>query len=305
MGHFRQSKRRAASFLSDLLNVPCSASWTVKIQKQVSQALAQPYAEVQSELSQQPQLFVDESPTKQATKKAWLWVAVAPLFAVFGIFLSRKRESLKSLIGDYSGTILNCDRAKMYFDGKCLQWCWSHLKRDFQKLIDNPDRQVKRLGHDLMRQEKLLFELWHQYRSKKISWTDFQTMVAPIRNEVNALLLRGAFSGNDKLIGMCNELYDHRDWLWTFTQIEGIEPTNNTAERALRPAVIYRKLSFGTQSDSGSRFIERILTVSETCKMQKRSPFEFLVAAMTAHFAKRKPPSLLPTQKNDSYKKAA
>jgi transposase len=132
MGHFRQSKRRAASFLSDLLNIPCSASWTVKIQNQVSSALAEPYVELQGELTKEPQLFVDESPTKQAQKKAWLWVAVAPLFAVFGIFLSRKRESLKALVGDYSGTILNCDRAKMYFDGTRLQWCWAHLKRDFQ-----------------------------------------------------------------------------------------------------------------------------------------------------------------------------
>jgi transposase len=117
MGHFRQSKRRAASFLGDLLNIPCSASWTVKIQNLVSQALAEPYQELQAELPKQAQLFVDESPTKQKTKKAWLWVAVAARFAVFGVFLSRKREALKALIGDYSRTIINCDRAKMYFDG--------------------------------------------------------------------------------------------------------------------------------------------------------------------------------------------
>ncbi len=93
---------------------------------------------------------------------------------------------------------------------------------------------------------------------------------------------------------MCKELYNHRDGLWTFTKVEGIEPTNNTAERSLRPAVIYRKLSFGTQSAKGSRFIERILTVSETCRMQGRSVFEFMVDAVTAHFANQTSPSLLP-----------
>jgi hypothetical protein len=112
---------------------------------------------------------------------------------------------------------------------------------------------------------------------------------------VNSLLLRGAFSGNPRLVGMCAELYKHREWLWTFVDHQGIEPTNNTAERAIRPAVIYRKLSFGTQSASGSRFIERMLTVSETCRLQKRSVFDYLTAAVEAHFQRQPAPSLLPT----------
>jgi transposase len=305
MGHFRQSKRRAASFLSDLLHLPCSASRMIKIQNQVSSALAKPFQELQSELSQQPQLFIDESPTKQAQKKAWRWVAVARLFAVFGIFLSRKRAALQALVGNYSGIIINCDRAKMYLNGTRLQWCWAHLKRDIQKLIDSSDRQVKRLGHDLMRQKRRLFELWHAYQDTKITWRQFQTSVAPIREEFDSLLLRGYFSGNKAIQGMCNELDQHRDWLWTFSEVQGIEPTNNTAERALRPAVIYRKLNFGTQSDAGSRFIERLLTVSETCRLQDRSPFTYLVAAMQAHFAQKNPPSLLPAKDNKTSRKAA
>jgi len=108
-------------------------------------------------------------------------------------------------------------------------------------------------------------------------------------------LVRGSFSGNSKLIGFCNELLRHRDWLWTFSVVCGIEPTNNEAERALRPAVIYRKLSFGTQSSSGSRYLERILTVSETCHRQGRSAYDFLVEAMEAKFANLPAPSLLPT----------
>lgn len=296
MGHFRQSKRRASLFLEDLLNVPCSPAWTVKIQGLVSEAIAAPYEQLRQELSKQKQLFVDESPTKQKNAKAWLWVAVAPLFTVFGIFLNRKRESLRTLIGDYSGVILNCDRAKMYFDGTSVQWCWAHLKRDIQSLIDHNNRQVKRLGHDLMRQQKLLFQHWRSYQAKEIQWEAFRALSRPIREEFEALLLRGCFSGNPRLMGMCDELYSRREWLWTFTNIEGIEPTNNAAERALRPAVIYRKLSFGTQSASGSRFLERILTVSETCRLQKRSAYNYLIAAMEACFAGKPSPSLLPRQ---------
>ena len=293
MGHFRQSKRRTSMFLEDLLNIPCSAGWVVKIQNLVTDALATPYEQLHDELCKQPQLFVDESPTKQKGQKAWLWVAVASTFAVFGIFMNRKRESLQKLVGDYSGIILNCDRAKMYFDGKRLQWCRAHLKRDIQKLIDSNNNQVKRLGHDLMRQQKLLFQHWRRYKAGEIKWSTFQKTVRPIRNKFNALLLRGLVSGNQQLHGFCQELDRHRDWLWTFTQVEGIEPTNNTAERALRPAVIYRKLSFGTQSDRGSRYLERILTVSETCRLQGRAAYQYLIETMQASFAGRPAPSLL------------
>lgn len=294
MGHYRQSKRRTSAFLEDLLNIPCSAAWTVKIQTMVSGVLATPYEQLRSALCQERQLYVDESPTKQKHDKAWLWVAVAPMFVVFGIFLSRKRDSLKALVGDYSGMIINCDRAKMYFDGKRLQWCWSHLKRDFQKLADSHDKQVKRLGDDMLRQQKLLFEHWRKYKDGEITWRSFRRLVAPVRQSVDSVLLRGKFTGNRCLVGMCEELYSHRDWLWTFIDTQGIEPTNNTAERALRPAVIYRKLSFGTQSAAGSRYVERILTVTQTCHLQRRSPYQYLVSAMQAAFAGLHAPSLLP-----------
>lgn len=294
MGHFRQSKRRTASFLSDLLNIPCSPAWTVKIQNLVSGAAADPYKGLRDHLAEQPQLFVDESPTKENRQKAWLWVAVAQTFAVFGIFRNRSRESLVSLVGDYTGIILNCDRAKMYLDGKRLQWCWAHLKRDFQKLIDSPQGQVKRLGHDLMRQQKKLFEYWRQYKAGKLKWEEFQETVRPIEEEVRQLLLRGRFSGNKKLIGFCTGLYEGREHLWTFTRVAGIEPTNNTAERALRPAVIYRKLSFGTQSARGSRYLERLLSISETCRLQNRNVYQYLIEAMEAKYAGRPAPPLLP-----------
>ena len=295
MGHFRQSKRRAAMFLQDLLKMPCCPSLTVKMQNHVSAAIQAPYKQLKDELGNQDQLFMDESPTKQANQKAWLWTAVAPLFAVFAIFSSRKGDALPKLLGDSFSGIINCDRAKMYWQAKRLQWCWAHLKRDFQALIDHPDKQVQRLGHDLMRQVKLMFQHWRRYQADEISWGTFRTYMRPVRQEIDALLLRGKCSGNTRLIGMCSELYKHRQWLWTFVDIKGIEPTNNTAERALRPAVIYRKLSFGTQSESGSRFIERMLTVSETCRLQDRSVYDYLIEAVTAYFSMQSPPSLLPT----------
>lgn len=294
MGHFRQSKRRAAMFLSDLLNIPCCPAWMVKIQNSVSQSLADSYEGLRRQLCKQRQLFVDESPTKQKRERAWTWVATTGKLAVFKIITSRSRQAFASFVGDYANIILNCDRAKMYLDANRLQWCWSHLTRDIQRLIDSSNSQIKRLGYDLMRQQRLLFEQWHRYKRREISWPQLKRVTRPIRDEFNGLLLRGKYSGNAKLKGICKGLLHYRKHLWTFLETEGLEPTNNTAERALRPSVIHRKLSFGTQSCAGSRFLERILTVSETCRLQARSAYDYLIAAVKAKFTGQSAPSLLP-----------
>ncbi len=203
MGHFRQSKRRTAFFLQDFLGMPCCASLTVKMQNQVAAVLEQPYEELRQALAAQEQLNMDESPTKQGNQKAWLWAAVAAKFAVFAIFSSRKATALPKLLGNvFTGVINNCDRAKMYWRAKRLQWCWAHLKRDIQALIDHPDPQVRRLGHDLMRQVRLMFDTWWRYKLGKLTWEVFQSEMAPIRKKVDALLLRGVFSGNWRLTGM-------------------------------------------------------------------------------------------------------
>mgnify|MGYP002624658799 CR=1 FL=1 len=271
MAYFRQSKRRTAEFLQTLLGQPCSIGLTVKHQNLVAAAIEPAYEDLVERLPQQEQLGIDETPTKQASNKAWLWTFVAATFTVFGIRLSRGAAILAELLTDeFYGTI-NCDRAKMYWalgrekppdpPRHRLQWCWAHLKRDIQALIDHEDHQVKRLGRDLMRPTKELFEAWARYRDGTITRRGFVRLMKPIREAIDALLLRGVYSGNPRLTGMCEELYSHRDWLWTFVDEEDVEPTNNASERSLRHAVIWRKLSFGTQSASGSRFTERMLTV--------------------------------------------
>lgn len=148
-------------------------------------------------------------------------------------------------------------------------------------------------GRDLMRPTKELFRHWGRCRDGTITRTGMLRLMRPIREEIDGLLLRGMFSGNAKLIGMCTPLYNHGVRLWTFLDVESVEPTNNVSECALHPAVIWRKLSFGTQSAKGSRFVETILTIVETCRRQSRNSFEYLTAAMQAHFAGQPAPSLL------------
>lgn len=293
MGCFKQSKRRVALFLEQVLNQPCSPGWVVKLQHQATVALRPAYEELAGALPSEPVLGIDESPTQEARLKSWLWTFVADTYTVFALRSTRAATVLHDLLTESFEGVVNCDRAKMYWNVGRPQWCWAHLKRDFQALIDHPDHQVKRLGRDLMRPTQELFRLWARCRDGTITHRGFQRLMQPIRNEIDGLLLRGVFSGNGKLVGMCDELHKHRDWLWTFLDVEGVEPTNNAAERALRPAVIWRKLSFGTQSARGSRFVETILTVVETCHRQSKNSWNYLTAALQAHFASQPAPSLL------------
>jgi len=293
MACFRQSKRRTSLFVETILNIPCCPSLTVKHQTIATQALRPAYDELVAALPSQPQLNGDESPTKEGPLKAWLWTFVARTFTVFALRRSRAATTISELLGESFAGVMNCDRAKMYWQCGRLQWCWAHLKRDFQALIDDSDHQVKRLGHDLMRPTKELFRHWSRCRDGTITRRGFERLMQPIRSEIDSLLVRGAFSANPRLTGMCWELVDHRAWLWTFLDVEGVEPTNNAAERSLRHAVIWRKLSFGTQSPAGSRFVETLLTTIETCRQQQRNVFEFVTQAVINHFHNQATPSLL------------
>jgi transposase len=294
MAYYRQSKRRTAEFLSALFNQPCSPALTVKIQTQVTAALRPAYEELAAELPNQQHVNADETPTKEARGKAWLWTFVARLFTVFAVRATREATAVDELLTPSFDGVVTCDRAKMYWRAGRLQWCWAHLKRDFQALIDRGDGQGQRLGYDLRRMTCKLFEHWANYRDGKISRLALVRRMAPVRREVERLLLRGLNSGNRSLVGMCRELYEHRDWLWTFVRCEDVQPTNNAGERALRHAVIWRKLSFGTQSPAGSRFAETMLTVIETCRQQRRNPFAYLTTAVAAHLAHQPTPSLVP-----------
>jgi transposase len=292
MACFRQSKRRAAQFLSMILNQPASAGWMVLLQNRAAEAVLPAYEELAEQLPMQTVLNIDESPTKEGQAKAWVWTFVAATFTFFTCRTSRAAEVVKDLLGSAFNGVIHCDRARMYWSFGRLQWCWAHLKRDFQALIDGPCPTGKRLGHDLMKPTKQLFELWQKVRDGTMSRRTFRQRMQPIRQRVDELLLRGYFNAHTR--NFCKELVDHGERLWTFIDIDGVQPTNNAAEQALRHAVIWRKLSFGTQSTSGSQFVERLLTVIETCRRQSRNVFDWLVEAVQAHHNQQRAASLLP-----------
>jgi transposase len=128
-----------------------------------------------------------------------------------------------------------------------------------------------------------------------MAWGTFLDYARPIRWGVRQALGRGASCAGDKTAATCRSLLDGEEHLWTFLRVQGIEPTNNTAERALRHAVLWRKSSGGTASEWGSRFVERVLSVAATCRQQGRNVLEFLTTCFRAHLVRDPFPSLLPT----------
>ena len=293
MGCFRLSKRRVAIFLEHVLAQPCSTGWIVKLQHMATQALRPAYEELAASLPEQPVVKIDETPTKEGPRKSWLWTCVAEKFTLFALRPSRAATALTELLSENYGGVVHCDRARMYLSLDRLQWCWAHLRRDFQSLVDSRAAGSKYLGQRLLTNVKRLFGHWRSYRDGTITRLALVRRMGPVRRAIEGLLERGAASGQKTYQGMCRELHEHRQRLWTFLRADGVEPTNNAAERALRHAVIWRKLSFGTQSSAGSRFVETILTLIETCRQQSRPLFAFLTKTIEHHLAGKPTPSLV------------
>lgn len=295
MAACRQSKRKVAWLSETLFGIPCSPGLAVKLQQLATAALKPAYDQLCAALPSQRELNIDESPTTEGKLKAWTWAFVARDFTVFAVRPSRGAEVLDELLTDRFTGVIMCDRAKMYFHCDLLQWCWAHLKRDFQAMAERTNAAAKRLGERLLEQTKRLFQEWHRFLAGTISRRVLKRVVSPLRDEVERLLKVGFRCRHSPTAGTCTELLHHREWLWTFLDYDRVVPTNNAAERALRHGVIWRKLSFGTKSASGSRFVETLLSVIETCRQQKRDAFAFVTQAVERLFHHRRPKSLLST----------
>lgn len=173
------------------------------------------------------------------------------------------------------------------------QLCWAHLLRNLQAFVDRGG-ESQRIGQDILTQADLMFEWWHKVRDGTMSRATFQAKMQAVEHQVGQLLRRGTACDHSKTAGTCRDILKREDALWTFVRVEGVEPTNNLAERQVRPGVLWRKTSFGTQSEAGSRFVERIMTVVATLKQQQRNVLDYLTEACDAANWGRKAPSLLP-----------
>lgn len=223
-------------------------------------------------------------------------VAVSPEATCFRIHTSRGQSGLHHLIGDAYGGIVHSDRASVYhaLPNRQRQLCWAHVIRNLQGLVDHHHRESVWAG-EMLRWTQPLFEAWRAYQCGVFDQVALQQALLPIRMALRDLFTLGAARPWEKLQATCIDLLRHWEALWTFSQLEGLEPTNNRAERALRPAVIWRKSCYGTQSESGSRFVERLLSVQATCAQQGRNLFAFLTEAVRAAWAHQPAPMLIST----------
>jgi transposase len=296
MAQFRQSKRRVGLLLGTLFHIPCSAGLTVKLQRLATQALQPCYQGLRQALPRAPTVGLDETPTKEAPTKAWLWTATPPRFTVLAQRPSRAADVAQDLLGPTYAGVVTSDRSTGYdwLPLRQRQLCWAHLRRDFQALIDQggPGRRIGTRLRDAARQ---LFHHGHRYRAGAITRAALRRLLRPVQGEVYGALEAGTFCRARPTAGPCRHILDRFDALWTFLDHDGVEPTNDAAERALRHGVIWRKLSFGTQSAAGRRFVETLLPVIETCRQQGRQVWDFVTHACQALFAGQRAPTLLPT----------
>ena len=156
------------------------------------------------------------------------------------------------------------------------------------------------LGEALLAQAHQMFTWWHRVREGTLQRSTFRSYMSPLRREVERLLEAGSRGGVPKTAGTCQDILQRREALWTFVQVDGVEPTNNTAERSIRPGVLWRKGSFGTQSEEGSRVVESMITVVSTLKQQQRNVLEYLTEACDAALWGDAAPSLLPANAQKS-----
>jgi transposase len=196
--------------------------------------------------------------------------------------------------------VVGSDRWSAYnrFPAEQRALCYAHLKRDFQGLVDRGG-EAEPIGRWGLAEIEWLFALWHRFRAGELGRQELRRRLVPLQARVGRLLHRGQKSPDRKAAALCRELDKWWAALWTFARVEGVEPTNNVSERALRPAVLWRKRSFGSDSEAGSRFAERLLTVVASCRQQGRRLLDFLVAAGEAALQGTAPPSLLPAPLGD------
>jgi transposase len=288
------SRRAAEEVIETFFGVPIALGTVSNLEQQAAAALAPAHAEAQQEVQQANVKNVDETSWKQAGQKRWLWVGATARAACFVITLGRGLPGLLTLLGQKRQGILCSDRWSVYgcWRTERRQVCWAHLKRDFQKLVDRGGA-AKKYGRYGLALVGIVFYEWHLFRGGG-SRAQLQWELEPFRESLREQLGRGARCRDRPTAALCQNLLAVEPALWTFLYEAGVEPTNNHAERMLRRGVLWRKNAFGSQSDGGCRFVERMLTVVQTLRLQHRPVFAYLTEAIAAHRTGSPIPKLLP-----------
>jgi len=297
-GVFRLSRRQAAEVVSSMLGVPISLGAVDAAIMRMSAILADPWERLREYIQKAALVHADETSWRLSGAQQYLWLAASAYAACFRIDPHRSQAAAKELLGENFGGFVVTDRYVGYhfLDVLQQQLCWSHVIRQLVELSER-QRTPGKLGRKLVKLAREVIATHRRYLEDGHDLDWLRDELTPLRERIQELLEQGARGRHQRTANFCQGLLDEYDALWTFCDIQDIEipVTNNTAERALRHAVIMRKIQLGTQSEQGSRWIERILSVRETLRLQDRPVLDYLIQAATAGHHGQPAPSLLPS----------
>jgi transposase len=292
-GLYHMSDRQIQDFVATALGAPLGLGSIPRHEQEVAGILKPDYQKAQAVVRAAPAKNMDETGWKWGRVLCWLWVVATVGVAYFQITKSRGRKGFQEVLRAVKG-VLTTDRGGAFskLDPERHQICWAHLGRDFQRFYEMAGccREVGRAGR---RAHRKLFKLWQQYKNGALSRAELATQMEPVRQRLQRALQRGRDSPDKKARRFCKRLLKVYPALWTFVKVEGVEPTNNFAERSLRPAVLWRKGSFGSNSKKGCEFVAIILTIVQTLRLQNKPVLESIAQAVAAARAGQAVPSLI------------
>lgn len=292
---YRLSKRLVQAWFKDVYQMPICIGSVSNVENTVSQSLASLHEELGNAVKITKIVHIDETGHKECNKNAWMWLMSTSQYTYFKLDKSRGKKVAKELIGDFSNRIIVTDRyaAYDYLPNRNHQVCWAHLKRDFQKISER-DGSAGRIGSKLLKVYEQIFCLWKtELQDDKPILKKQRKRIRYLKTKMHKWLYAGMLCKHAKTARTCENILEFSESLWNFLTVKDVSPTNNHAERQLRPLVISKKLTFGTQSKRGSRFIERIFTVVMTCKQQGIDTLTFLINSVEKYFRKEEAPSLV------------
>ena len=291
-GVFHVSRRAAVSLLSDVLGVEISLGAVSAVEARVSEAVTPAVDEAWAKVEQAAVKHTDGTSWFQAGLLLSLWTIATKMATVFKILANGKADTLAPLFGRKLG-ILVSDRATAlnFWAMELRQICWAHLLRKGISFSERTGR-AGAFGRELLDYIAIMFAYWDDLKAGKLSRDQFREHMVPLRKQVEAVLERAVAAKLTHVSGSCADILAHRAALWTFVDRDDVEPTNNHAEQQLRAFVLWRKRSFGTQSERGNLFAERMMTVAHTARKQNKNVLEFLTACCSAARNGTPPPSL-------------
>ena len=292
-GTYHLSRRKAQKLLAELFGISVSLGAISAMERRASDALASAYDEALREVQYAGVKHTDATSWTRAGVLRSLWTVASTAATVYRIFADGCRDTIRPMFGALLG-ILVSDRAAVFgfWVMKLRQICHAHLLRKYVAFSER-DGPAGVIGRELLELTALMFEYWHGFKDGLLTRQELQFWIRPVQRDLERVLERGAKAGIDRLSGSCADILAHRDALWTFVTHEGVEPTNNHGELELRDFVLWRKRSFGSQSERGERFAERMMTAVRTARKQGKDVLDFIVRSVTAHFEGEPPPRLI------------